>query len=389
MSGRRGNSEGSITKRPDGRWEARISLEGGKRKSVYAKTRQEVARRLAEMTRDRDKGLPIVGERQTVGDFLTDWLANVKPTVRYRSWERYEQYVRLHIIPTLGAVALSKLTAQHVQRLYAKKLQEGSSPTSVSHLHTMFKFAMTQAQRLGLVQRNVVALVRPPHMLHPEMQVLSPDQARALLDAAVGDPLEALYVLALTTGMRRGEILALKWREVNLDQAYLQVRASLQKTPEGFVFTDPKTASGKRKVALTPMAVAALRQHWARQRAARSALGEVWQNLDLVFPNSIGSPLQGTNLLKLSYWRLLAKAGLPRIRFHDLRHTAATLMLVQDVHPKVVAEMLGHTNISITLGTYSHVLPDMQSEATSALERLLARRPPTEDPPGQANTGVE
>ena len=210
MSGRRGNSEGSITKRPDGRWEARISLEGGKRKSVYAKTRQEVARRLAEMTRDRDKGLPIVGDRQHVGDFLTDWLTNVKPTVRYRRWERYEQYARLHIVPTLGAVPLSKLTAQHVQRLYAKKLQEGSSLTSVSHLHTMFKFAMTQAYRLGFVQRNVVALVTPPHMLHPEMQVLSPQQARALLDAAAGDPLEALYELALTTGMRRGEILALK-----------------------------------------------------------------------------------------------------------------------------------------------------------------------------------
>jgi integrase len=198
MAGKRGNNEGSISKRADGLWEARITLAGGKRKSFYAKTRKEAARKLAEVIRDRDKGLPIITDRQTVEQYFTSWLEVMRAKIRPRTWKRYEQYVRVHLVPILGGVVLAKLTAQHLQSLYAARLNQGSSQTTVHHLHMLIHKALDAAVRLELVSRNVSDLVDPPSMAHPEMKVLSPEQARTLLEAATGDRFEALYVLAIT-----------------------------------------------------------------------------------------------------------------------------------------------------------------------------------------------
>lgn len=371
MAAKRGNNEGNIKKRSDGRWETRITLQDGTRRSFYGKTRQEVARRLAEVLRDVDKGLPVVGEKQTVADYLAKWLETVKPTIRSRTWLRYEEYVRLHILPTLGGMILSRVTPQHVQSLYAARLTEGLSPTTVSHLHTVLHAALDDALRLGLVQRNVSELVNVPRKVKQEMATLTPEQAKRLLEVAAADRLEALYVLALTTGMREGELLALKWRDVNLDTGNVQVRASLQKSEHGLEFAQPKTKRSRRNISLTLVAVDALRRHRVRQNEERLALGPVWEEMDLVFSNVLGGPLLKSNVLYRNFKPLLRKAGLPLIRFHDLRHTAATLMLLQGVHPKVVSEMLGHASISITLDLYSHVLPNMQKDATAALDRLL------------------
>lgn len=210
-------------------------------------------------------------------------------------------------------------------------------------------------------------------MRHHEMSVLTPEQVHMFLKVAKADRLEALYVLALSTGMRQGELLALRWRDLDLDldNPTLQVRGTLQRTTNGLIIAEPKTARSRRRVALSPTAVAALRAHRLRQLNERLALGSAWEDQDLVFPNTIGKPIEATNLLRASFSPLLAKAGLPRIRFHGLRHTAATLLLSRGVHPKVVAEMLGHATISITLDTYSHVLPDMQREAARAMEAVL------------------
>ncbi len=374
--GKRGNNEGSITRRSDGRWQARITLENGKRKSLYGKTRQEAAQRLTAALRQRDQGLPLVEEKQTVKQYLAGWLATIKPSVRVRTWQRYEQYVRLHIVPSLGKTPLAKLTPQQIQRLYADRLEAGCSPTSVKHLHTVLHKALEDALRLGLVQRNVADLVKPPRMRHHEMHVLSLEQTRTLLSIAHGDRFEALYTLAVTTSMRRGELLALRWREVDLtsQMATVQVRATLQKTTDGFVYAEPKSARSRRKIALTTAAADALRAHRVRQREERLRVGPEWQDNDLVFCTHQGRPLLASNLLNRNFWPLLAKAGLPRIRFHDLRHTAATLLLLQGVHPKVVSEMLGHSSVSLTLDVYSHVLPDMQRDATLALDRALAEQ---------------
>ncbi len=371
MGAKRGNSEGSITKRADGLWEARISLPNGKRKSIYAKTRQEAARKLAEAIRDRDKGLLVVTERQTVEHYFANWLVTMRGQIRPRTWTRYEQYVRLHIFPTLGSIVLSKLTAQHLQTLYADKLKEGLSQTTVHHLHMLIHKALHAALRLELVQRNVSELVDPPSMAHNEMAVLSPEQARAFLAAASGDRFEALYALALTTGMRQGEILGLQWSDVDLEHRTLQVRRTLYCAGREFFFTEPKTHKSRRTVLLTAFAVEALKRHRVRQNEERLALGSAWlAGYDLVFPDTDGGPKDNT-ILGREFVRLLKKAGLPRIRFHDLRHTVATLLFAQRVNPKVVSEMLGHSDIAITLGLYGHVTPPMQREATEMINRIF------------------
>jgi integrase len=240
-------------------------------------------------------------------------------------------------------------------------------------LHAALHRALEAALRLGLVVRNVSDRADVPRKRHREMSVLSPEQVHTFFGSIAGNRYEALYILALTTGMRQGELLGLKWSEVDLDDASLQVRASLQKVRGTFILAEPKTARSRRKVALTALAVEALRRHHANQVAQCLALGPAWQDRDLVFTNRIGNPVDRIDLMRREFLPLLQAAGLPPMRFHDLRHSAATLLLRQGVHPKVVAEMLGHSQISMTLDTYSHVLPDMQRDATVALDRLLGR----------------
>lgn len=371
MSRRRANGEGSIYRRADGRWVASVSVDQGRRKYFYAQTRHEVGRKLATALKARHDGLPLVAERQTVAQYLEGWLESARPSLRPGSWERYEQLTRLHINPVLGNVRLARLAPEHLQRLYSGCLEAGLSAGSVRQLHAVLRRALGQAARWSLVARNVATLVTPPRRSRQEMTAFGPEQVRTLLEAAAGDRLEALYVLAITTGMRQGEILGLRWRDVDLDDGYVQVKATLQRTEGVFVFAEPKTASSRRQIALTDGAVAALKHHRVAQAEERLRLRRAWEDNDLVFANEVGRPIAASNLRNRSFWPLLAGAGLPRIRFHDLRHTAATLMLGQGVHPKVVSEMLGHSQISITLDLYSHVTPTMQRQAAEAMDSAL------------------
>jgi len=385
VKAKRGNNEGNIKRRSDGRWEARIMTRDGARKSFYGRTRREVARRLTEALRDQDQGLPIVGDRQTVEQYLTSWLESAKPTIKLSTWIRYERFVRRDALPALGAIPLSKLSPQHLQSLYSSRLAAGVAPTTVIHLHALLHLALDEALRLGLVQRNVTNLVNPPRRVREEMKALTPEQARRFLEPAAETSLEAFSVLAVMMGMRIGELLALKWRDVDLDRHTAQVRATVQRLGPSLVFSEPKSARSRRKVALPQMAVEALRRHRACQVEERLALGPAWDDLDLVFPNGVGRPMEHSNLRIRSFQPLLKKVGLPRIRLHDLRHTAATLLLLQGVHVKVVSEMLGHASIAITLDLYSHVLPDMQREATAAMDRLFSE----EDAPVGVNIEVK
>jgi integrase len=378
MSGsRRGHGEGSIFKRGDGRWAGIVDLgyQRGRRnrQTFYGKTRKEVAEKLAAAQRAQKIGLPIGDGHQTLAQFLNHWLETVRPTLRPNTWKRYEQYVRRHVLPEIGPVRLAHLSPQHLETLYADRLAAGMSPTTVGHLHRVIHRALSSAERLQLVPRNVAKLVDPPRPEPHEIRPLSPDQARHLLEVANGTPFEALFVLALATGMREGEILALKWSDIDLQRRRATVRGTLQRRDGvGLVVAETKTASSRRQVALSNTATAALRRHRRNDVERSLRLGIALSEDDFVFTSKSGGPIDPQNLRARVFQPLLKRAGLPAIRFHDLRHTAATLLLGKGVHAKIVSEMLGHSNISITLNLYSHVTPIMHEEAADALDEVLA-----------------
>jgi integrase len=316
--------------------------------------------------------MPVIGERQTVGDFLEHWLELKKPPkLRIGTWNRYRDYIMLHTVPTLGRVKLKQLTPQHLERLYAQQLAAGASSSSVHHQHKVIKTALKHALRQGLIVRNPAELVDPPKMARPEISPLSEVQARRLLKEVESDRLVALYVVALATGMRQGELLALRWQDVKLSARSISVCRSVRWVPRtGFVWNEPKTKRSRRTISISPQVVVALRLHQMRQQGERERLGTAWRYQELVFTTAIGTPLESRNVLR-NFHRHLEVTGLPHIRFHDLRHTAATLLLSQNVNPKVVSEMLGHSSVSTTLDIYSHVLPHMQHDASMAMESML------------------
>ncbi len=377
---KRGNGEGSIYRRNDGRWVGEMTIEGRQRKFVYGKTQKAVREKLQIALQEKQQGIVLTGTAtQTLAQFLTDWLENSqKQNVRPRTYERYEEIVRLHIIPVLGRHRLQKLSAQHVQAFYTKKLNEGLSASTVGVFHNVLHKALETATKWGLVPRNVCSLVSPPHAAEFEIKPLTVEQVHRLLIAARGHRQEALFSLALATGMRRGEILGLKWQDINFATGTLQIRRILTRVPtrmpgKGYVEAEPKTQKSRRNIVVASFALESLKQHQQRQLAAKELAGEMWQAHDYVFCTSLGTHLNPTKDVLDPLKALLKKAGLPDIRFHDLRHSTATLLLSEGVHPKVVQELLGHNNISMTMDVYSHVLPGMQQDAISRLNTTLAK----------------
>jgi integrase len=374
--GKRGNGEGTITRRKNGGWMAQYTVytaEGRKRKTLYGNTRQEVAAKLANALSDREGGLVFDAGNLTVGEYLDRWLSHsVRDTVRQKTYERYESIVRVHLGPALGRIKLKALTPDHVRGLYREKLDSGLSPRSVLHIHRTLSKALKQAANDGLIPRNAAASVKPPQPRKEEMQPLSRDQVRAFLDTIRGDRMEALYVLAVTAGLRQGELLALKWKDVDLEGEYptLQVRRSLSETRGRRSFEAPKSGRG-RYLRLSRRAVVALRAHRKRQLEERMQKAGLWEEHGLIFPSEVGTPMSGRNLYRAFKIRV-KRAALPQtLRFHDLRHTCATLLLRQGVNPKFVQELLGHADISLTLNTYSHVLPDMGDAAAGGMDAAL------------------
>ena len=377
MAKKRGNGEGSISRRKNGGWMAQYAVytaEGRKRKTLYGKTRAEVAAKLAEALSGREGGLTFDANNMKLDDYLRLWLTDsVRDSVRPVTYEGYARQVRNHLTPTLGPIKLRTLTPAHLRGLYRDKLDSGLSPRTVQYIHVTIHKALKQALNDGLVPRNVAEAVKPPQVRREEIQPLTPEQTKRLVEFVSEDRLEALYVLAVTAGLRQGELLGLKWEDVDLDHGILRVKRTLSGIKDGKpVFGTPKTAKGRRSVKLTAKAVEALEKHRERQIEEWKQLVKLWRACDLVFPTRVGTPISRHNLVTRSFKPLLVRAGLPDIRFHDLRHTCATLMLVVGTNPKVVQEMLGHANVSITLNTYSHLLPNMQGEAVGRLDNLLS-----------------
>jgi integrase len=379
---KRGNGEGSIYYRnSDRKWVGSVTLGTGKRKVFYGKTRKEVQEKLKRVLHEQQQGTLITTAPQTVAQFLTDWLENThRRRIRPRTYERYREAVYMHIIPSLGHNQLQKLTAQHVQAFYTKKADEGLAPATIIYYHSVLHNALDTAVKWGLVYRNVCDLVSPPRKQQFEIQPLTMEQMQNLLATVRGYKWEALFTLALATGMRRGELLGLKWQDINFEAGVLQVRRVLSRVPTNmperehvYVEAEPKTQKSRRSVMIAPFALEALKKHRDDQLEAKLKAGAFWQEYDYVFCTLHGTHLNPNHVVE-EFKKLLNRAGLPNIRFHDLRHSAATLLLSLGVHPKVVQELVGHTQISKTMDVYSHVLPGMQQDAMRKLDAALIQQ---------------
>ncbi len=372
MGKRRGNHEGSIYQRPTGRWCARISMPDGRRLSKEFGTQREAREWIKATVARVDDGLTLAGARLTVAEFCDRWLDTVRSSLRPKTVLQYEQIVRQHIVPTLGRVKLEDLRADQVQLLYNRKREADTGVRTVRLIHAVLHRALRVALRWGLVRRNVADAVDQPGKEQKEMRALSAEQARALLAAARGHRLEALFHLALSLGLRQGELLGLKWEDVDWNGRTLQVRRQMQYIPgQGKLLVEPKTAAGRRTLSLGEADLAKLREHKRRQAEERLALGPYWADQGLIFPSSIGTPLE-RNALLTAFKTLLQAAGLPRVRFHDLRHTSATIQLAAGIPPNVVQQRLGHATIDVTLGIYSHVLRGMHEDAARRMDELLS-----------------
>ncbi len=370
---RRGHGEGSITQRKDGRYQAAITLENRKRKFFYGKTRKEVQDKLNTALYEKKRGTLATGPQMTLKTHLERWLEQVcRVTMRPTTYKMYRSAINCHWIPALGHVKLQKLTIGDLQAFYAN-LQKTHKPRTIARIHAALSSALEDALKQGLIGRNVAKLVDLPHIERFEGQILTVEQARKLLKVAQGSRYDVLLLIAITTGMRLGELVALRWVDVDLERGMLQVRHTVSHVPGmGYVEGEPKTKAGRRKILLSSVVVEALKEQKPRQEQVRIKAGNRWREQGLVFGNRYGGFLNPDYV-----WRcfkgLLKQADLPDVRFHDLRHGAATVLLAAKVDLKVVSELLGHSSVAITADIYAHVLPEMQQEVVKKMDDLYRR----------------
>lgn len=387
MAKRRGNGEGSIYKRSDGLWVGKISVGYDpvtgklKRKSFYGKTRKEVMDKMAQILQEVRNGTYVEPAQTSFGEWLDKWLTGYKKgQLKPSTFENYEILIKTHIKPALGKVPLAKLQAHMLQAFYNEKLEKGRadgkgglSTRMVRYLHVIIRQALQQAVKEGLLPRNVADATSPPTVKNKQMRPLTEEELLAFFKVAKDDRLFAAYVLAVTTGLRRGELLGLCWDCVDLEQGTITVKRQLLTLKQGIVLEETtKSKSGRRNIILTDDAIRELKAYRKRQLQEKLLLGEAYQDKGLVFCKEDGTPLRPEEFTK-RFQRWLKKAGLSRVRLHDLRHTHATLLLKAGVPAKIVQERLGHSSITMTLDLYSHVTPEMQKLAAATLNGLLSK----------------
>src|SRR6266568_9286810 len=373
--GRRGHGEGSITRRKDGRYQAAITLENHERKYFYGKTRKEVQDKLNRALYEQKQGTLATGPQQTLKAHLERWLEQVcKLTMRPNTYKSYRSAIHHHLVPALVHIKLQKLKIGDLQAFYAEKHGK-LKPGTLAVINAALSDALEDALKQGMVARNVAKLVDLPHIERYEGQILTVEQARKLLEVAHGSSLDALLLVALTTGMRRGELAAVRWSDVDLEKGILQVRRTLAWVHGmGYVEGEPKTKAGRRKIGLSNVVVEALKEHRIRQEQARMKMGDRWRELGLIFCNMHGGYFNPGRIWYL-FKKVLKAAGLPDVRFHDLRHGAATVLLAAKVDLKVVSELLGHSSVAVTADIYGHVLPEMQQEVVKKMDDLFGCSP--------------
>jgi integrase len=371
---KRSDGEGSISYHAHRRlWIAIVPAGGGKRRYLYARSRKEAADRLSHALRRQQDGVRTTSRKLTLAAFLNTWLEqSVRPNVRPWTYKGYEAVVRVHLVPTLGRTELVELGPQQVQEMLNQKFYDGLSAKTVQSIRGVLRTALNEAMRWDLLGRNVAALARPPRSQPKPISPFTPDQARQLLDAAQNDRLGPLYAVALAMGLRQGEALGLTWDHVDFTNGLIRVERQLQRRDGGLQLVDLKTLQSVRTLPMPGSIAENLKRHLADQAKERDLAGKRWRETGLVFTTTIGTGLDGPNVTK-GFQRLLRSAGLGHRRFHDLRHSCATLLLVQNVPPRVVMEILGHSQISLTMNTYSHVLPGLKRDAASSMDKILRR----------------
>jgi len=349
----------------------------GKRKQQWISvkgTKKDAEKRLSELLHQLDTGTFMKPGKTTLREFLERWLKDYRPNLSPRGFERYEGVVKIHLVPSLGSIPLTQLRPEHLQKLYTAKLNDGLSANTVRYHHAVLHVALQTAVRWGLVNRNVADAVSPPPVRRTEMQTWDEDDIARFLEAAKDTPYHALFYLALFTGMRRSELLALRWCDVDFVLSQVYVSRSLHQLKDGsYVFTEPKSAKSRRTIALPPSATLLLKEYREKQKLERAMLGIGLSDDDLLFSHLGGKPLR-PNTITRAWTMLAARCGLKVIRLHDARHTHASLMLKQGIHPKIVQERLGHASIQMTLDTYSHVAPGLQQAAAERFDQALKHK---------------
>ena len=328
--------------------------------------------------RDRDEGLAVVPEKITVDEYLDRWLEAAKRNrVKENTFESYERTLELYVRPYIGPRRLDQVTALEIQTLLTQLSDKGLSPRTARYAYGLLVDALGQAVKWGMLPRNVATNVEPPRQKRTEMQALNEDQVQAFLDGIQGAKHEVLFRFLLYTGLRPSEAFGLKWSDVDLSRGVIEVRRTLTRTSDGWFLGDTKTKAARRSIPITEWMIQLLTEHRRRQSEERMKIADVWQDHSFVFADEIGGPLRRENVLNRHLRPALRKAGLPdTLRLYDLRHTCATLMLSQNLNPKVAAERLGHSTVKITLDTYSHVTPTMQQEASEKLDAILGNGEP-------------
>jgi len=377
---------GSIIKRYKGSYTIVLNLgtdpQTGKRKQQWVSvkgTRKDAEKKLAELLHQLDMGTFMKPSKTTLAEYLERWLKDyAKPNLSPRGFERYQGIIAKYIIPQLGNIPLTQLRPEHLQKHYTACQNYGLSARTVRYHHAVLHVALKTAVKWGLLSRNPADAVDSPRARHNEMKTWNEQEINRFLEAANDSPYYTLFYTALFTAMRRSELLGLKWSDVDFILSQIQVNRGLHQLKDGsYIFTEPKSAKSRRTIALPPSAILLLKEYREKQELERAMLARALTDDDLVFSTPEGKPLRPNTITRA--WEVLAaRCGLPVIRLHDARHTHASIMLKQGIHPKIVQERLGHSSIQITLDTYSHVAPGLQEAAAKHFDEMLNRKPRNE-----------
>ncbi len=370
MAKRRGNHEGGLYQRKDGLWCAQVSL-GGRRLTKYGKSRMECRNWIKQTLAKIESGLTFEGTQITLAQYIENWLHGKALARRASTVYGYRRYAQQYILPRLGEERLQNILPGHIKQLYGQLKEEGRGARTIQLVHVTLHAAFKQAVREGILGRNPVAAVERPAVEQVEFPILTIEQARQFLMIVIGLPYEALYYLAMLSGMRKGELLGLKWSDLDEQSSVLSVQRQLQQIPrQGYVLVPPKTKAGRRDVKLGPVTLKKLQAHRTSQEALKAAAGDQWQENNLMFTSSIGTFLDQSKVSR-EFKKALKAACLPEIRFHDLRHTSLSTLMENGISANTVQRRAGHSKASTTVNIYGHASALSQEQASEKIEELL------------------